>query len=78
MRSTPPLTAEQADQWMHESFEVHSRDPRSPAYKDGLRRALMHANGDNTTCPYKKGTAERDAWYAGWQEGQHHWHDQSD
>lgn len=74
MRTTPPLTAKEADVWMNDSFAPGRRDPRSEAYRRGLRGALMHANGDQTNCPYEQGTAENDAWYAGWQEGQQHWH----
>ena len=42
------------------------RDPRSPEYMAGCRAAIERAAGGN---PYRPGTAQSDAWYAGWDEG---------
>ena len=55
---------------MREKFDV-PRDPRSDEYKAGCRAALEFRKGVNKAapCPYKTGTAQADAWFAGWDEG---------
>lgn len=47
------------------------RDPRSAAYKAGVRAHLARVIENKTIAvPYPSGTAERDAFYAGETEGQ--------
>lgn len=48
-----------------------ARTPRSDAYKAGHYAALVKFLGDGPLrrCPYANGTAEADAWYAGYDEG---------
>lgn len=45
------------------------RDPRSPAYKQGVLAGLRKRTGEDASvgsaCPYPMGTAAADAWYAG-------------
>lgn len=46
------------------------RDPRSPAYKAGVLAALKFRLKEATLSrPYRVGTAECDAWFAGSDEG---------
>lgn len=47
------------------------RDPRSDAYKDGVRAALeARVWGERIGgCPYMLGSAEADAWFSGLDEG---------
>jgi len=50
------------------------RDPRSDAYKLGVRELLANrVLGAPFRCPYKQGTAEADAFYAGSDEGRLIW-----
>ena len=56
--------------------EIHSRlfdlprGPRSPQYKDGALAAIrFHLDGVRARCPHTSGTAEWDAWLAGYAEG---------
>jgi len=50
------------------------RDPRSDAYKVGAREILMcRTIGTKYACPYKLGTAEADAFFAGSDEGNRIW-----
>ena len=50
------------------------RDPRSAAYKAGVRMALsFRIIGVKFTCPYPQGGAENDAFYAGALEGHAAW-----
>jgi hypothetical protein len=50
------------------------RDPRSDAYKLGVRELLANrVMGVNFRCPYKLGTAEADAFFAGSDEGRTIW-----
>ena len=58
-------TMNQIDRAMERIFFV-GRDPRSPEYKNGCRAALGRSSSGN---PYSPGTAQSDAWYAGWDEG---------
>lgn len=46
------------------------RDPRSSAYKNGVMAGLQfRINHVKPVLPYKLGTAEADAWFAGTDEG---------
>jgi len=46
------------------------RDPRSPEYKLGVLGTLSRrVDGEECTCPYRAGTAESDAYWAGAAEG---------
>lgn len=46
------------------------REPRSEAYKAGVRAAICsRLRARQARCPYKLGTAEADAWFAGTKEG---------
>ncbi|WP_374351639.1 hypothetical protein [Chitinimonas sp.] len=57
------------EQLMQEAFD-RPRDPRSVAYKAGVRRALAFRLDGRLVCdPYPPGSAESDAFHAGTQEG---------
>jgi len=63
-----------ADAIFEMAFDPRSmRNPRSLAYKRGVKDALYNAErADNDpliTLPYVEGTAEADAWYSGNNEG---------
>jgi hypothetical protein len=46
------------------------RDPRSAEYKLGVLGTLrIRVDGEECTCPYRAGTAESDAYWAGAAEG---------
>ena len=49
------------------------REPRSEAYRQGawaaMQRVATHDTSRPAPCPYGAGTAERDAWLAGYDEG---------
>lgn len=46
------------------------RDPRSDAYKAGMRATFdRKKNGRKVTCPYRIGTAEADAFFSGTDHG---------
>jgi hypothetical protein len=46
------------------------RDPRSAEYKAGVRAMLEKClNGKPLPMPYERGTAQCDAYFAGWDEG---------
>lgn len=50
------------------------RDPRSDAYKRGVRELLnCKTMGVKFHCPYMMGTAEADAFYSGSDEGNRIW-----
>ncbi len=51
------------------------RDPRSPEYMAGVRAALDKRSGllERISNPYKAGTAQSDAWFAGVREGHESW-----
>jgi hypothetical protein len=50
------------------------RDPRSDAYKLGVRELLANqVLGAPFRCPYKLGTAEADAFFSGSDEGRTIW-----
>ena len=51
-------------------FHLH-REPRSEAYHQDRMAALRYRLGEaeHVECPYEAGTAERDAFFAGVQEG---------
>ena len=52
------------------------RDPRSNEYTDGCRALLERkVNGTPLKCPYRKGTVQADAWFAGTDEGHSIWRD---
>lgn len=58
---------------MTETFN-RARDPRSEAYKLGVRELLnCKAQGIRLVCPYKMGTTEADAFYSGVDEGNRIW-----
>lgn len=51
------------------------RTPRSKAYKEGAQWVLdFRVRGLRPACPYKVGTAEADAFFAGQGEGHAIWH----
>ncbi len=53
------------------------RDPRSPAYRLGCETAIRRRLAGETAklssvdLPFRPGTAECDAWHAGYAEGRH-------
>lgn len=58
-----------ADSLMAAAFD-RPREPRSAAYKAGVRAKLSHVFDNVTTAmPYAPGTAEADAFFAGEEEG---------
>ena len=58
---------------VHAAFSK-PRDPRSDAYKLGVSELLTNrVLGVPFRCPYKIGTAEADAFFAGGDEGQMIW-----
>lgn len=58
-----------AEKLFKEAFHK-TRDPRSNEYKAGVRAALrFRLAGEKITHPYKPGTAQDDAYYAGISEG---------
>ena len=68
-----PTTGLSADQLFNAAFAV-PRDPRSPAYKAGVRAALQfRIEGRRIPRLYEPGTAEDDAYYAGITEGHAIW-----
>ena len=57
-------------QALHAEAFGKPRQPRSEAYKLGCLHALMRrVAGMKTSCPFRPGTAEFDAYYAGNDEG---------
>lgn len=51
-----------------------TRTPRSSEYKSGVRAALaFRFNKESINCPYKTGTAQADAFFAGVTEGHAIW-----
>lgn len=57
------------DELMHEAFD-RKRDPRSDAYKTGVRAYLTYRlEHTDLPLPYSKGTAECDAYWSGLEEG---------
>ncbi|MBB3118373.1 hypothetical protein [Pseudoduganella violacea] len=66
-------TAMTAYELFSAAFSV-PRDPRSPAYKQGVLAALkFRIEGRRILKPYEAGTAEDDAYYAGIAEGHAIW-----
>lgn len=63
----PTLNAQQV---FNDAFSL-SRAPRSDAYKQGVLACLrVRLDGAvHVACPYKEGTAESDAYFAGIAEG---------
>jgi hypothetical protein len=62
-----------ADQLFNQAFNT-PRDPRSPAYKAGVRAALQfRIDGRRIPRLYDPATAEDDAYYAGQAEGHAIW-----
>lgn len=62
------------DELMAEAFSS-SREPRSGAYKAGVRALLQSRSGRSPapTCPFGRGTAEADAFWAGAEQGKAIW-----
>lgn len=61
------------DGLLHEAFNA-PRDPRSQAYMLGTHDLLLDRFGITPIkCPYAPGTAERDAYFAGKDEGSTIW-----
>lgn len=63
---------------LYEKAFTQPRDPRSDAYKRGVRDALQACARQSKTklgalLPYEMGTAEADAWFAGTEEGKNRW-----
>ena len=55
---------------IHKRLFDRPRDPRSPAYKAGALAAIrLNLDGVDLGLPYAPGTAEHDAWLAGYAEG---------
>lgn len=55
---------------IHHRLFAQVRTPRSTAYRLGSLDALRHHLGENKhPCPYTAGTADFDAYWAGWLEG---------
>lgn len=68
MLNTPTV-----DELMSEAF-APGRDPRSSEYKQGVRAMLERKiNGTTIPLPYDLGTAQADAYMAGWDEGARIW-----
>ncbi len=65
-----------AESIMRAAFDC-PRDPRSPAYRLGCETAIRRRLAGTTTkpsavdLPFRPGTAECDAWHAGYAEGRH-------
>lgn len=69
MENLEPATTT-VDSLMAAAFD-RPREPRSSAYKAGVRAHLVRVIENKTIAvPYPFGTAERDAFYAGENEGQ--------
>lgn len=67
------MTSE-ADRIFRKAFQGTTRTPRSPAYKHGVRAALRYrCEGRPIALPYRAGTAEADAYWAGLNEGHALW-----
>lgn len=64
------MTTLLAQQVFDKAFKP-GRAPRSDAYKQGVMACLrVRLDGaQHTACPYKEGTAESDAYFAGIDEG---------
>lgn len=66
-RPTPPPSL--ARRLLDQAFAV-ARAPRSPPYRLGVYHMLLKAlQGEHLACPFKLGTADADAWFAGCNEG---------
>lgn len=63
------LQQKQIDRVYQAAFD-HPRDPRSDAYKCGVRDGIAsRLKVAPAKCPYRLGTAEADAWFSGVDEG---------
>ncbi|MFM0432335.1 hypothetical protein PQQ75_25215 [Paraburkholderia aspalathi] len=61
------------DELMTKAFSP-GREPRSAEYKQGVRDLLaMRIEGVRIAIPYTQGTAQRDAYYSGVDEGKAIW-----
>jgi hypothetical protein len=59
-----------AREYFDEAFSVPGRTPRSNAYRCGVMNGLISVlEGVLTDMPYKVGTADADAYFAGYTEG---------
>lgn len=65
---------------MSEALRIHDErflvgNPRSPEYKAGALYILRRKAGEipQADCPYRIGTAQADAWFAGSWEGHDLW-----
>jgi len=66
------------DALMAEAFKP-GRDPRSSEYKQGVRALLaLRIDGTKLPRPYKMGSAQADAFYAGVDEGHRIWRAHND
>jgi hypothetical protein len=66
------------DELMKCAFDV-PRDLRSAEYKQGVRDTLIfRIEGDQMVMPYKIGTAQCDAYFAGREEGHRIWRARQD
>lgn len=79
--SAPESAVSQAmrlvDEIVRLAFVGVPRMPRSPAYVAGVADQLRaKALKRQVLCPYKQGTAEADAWFAGVDEGNALWADE--
>lgn len=70
--TTPP--APTVDELMAKAFSP-GREPRSGAYKAGVRALLQSRSGRSSapTCPFARGSAEADAFWSGAEEGKAIW-----
>lgn len=58
---------------MAEAFSP-GRQPRSAEYQAGVKSMLAHhIEGKGLAAPYPQGTAQADAFFAGWEEGKSIW-----
>ena len=66
-------TPDLAELLFNAAFDV-ARDPRSAEYKEGVRAALeFRVSGKRLPRPYRMGTVQADAFYAGVDEGNQLW-----
>jgi hypothetical protein len=62
------------DELMHKAFSP-GREPRSAEYKRGVHDMLVRRiEGVRLPVPYDQASAQRDAYYSGWDEADAIWH----
>jgi hypothetical protein len=71
--SVPSAAEQLAGRLFRDAFQK-PRDPRSVQYQKGAFECLYaRATGTHANCPYRFGSVEADAWYAGNDEGWRIW-----